>query len=172
MKILFKNITTYSENEYKKFLKFHTKKFGYYYTFTSIVTLILILFCVIISIKYKNFNLCILFIFAFVSYLIYSFFYPIKKIEKELNSDKISNSQTFTFVFYKYYFKIIGHKRNLNFPYFKLYKIFETKDFFYLYSNKNHSFALSKNGFKIGNSKNFSKFITKKCLFKFKKDNK
>ncbi len=163
MKILFKNITTYSEKNYKKFLKFHNKKFNSYYTFTTIITLILILYCIIVTIQYKNLKLFMLFFILLICYFIYSFFYPIKKIQKELKSDTICNSETFTFVFYKYYFKIIGNKQHIKFPYFKLYKVFETKDFFYLYSNKNHSFALNKNGFKIGNSKNFSKFIRTKC---------
>ena len=54
--------------------------------------------------------------------------------------------------------------------YFKLYKIFETTDFFYLYIDKEHAFLIDKNGFTFGSAEEFSKFIHKKCLFKYKNE--
>ena len=169
MKILFKNVTTYSSNQYKNFLKFHSKQFNSYYKFNLIIIFLLFLVCIILSIKYNHLQLLILFILATFFYLFNNYIYPLKKVEKEFNSDKISKSQSLTFIFYKYHFKIIGNNQHTNLPYFKLFKVFETGDSFYLYPNINCSFVLSKESFKIGNSAQFSKFIHRKCLFKFKK---
>ena len=55
---------------------------------------------------------------------------------------------------------------NLKFNYYKLYKVFETEHYFYLYINKNYSFVLSKDGFNIGSSKDFYKFIKRKIWYK------
>lgn len=52
--------------------------------------------------------------------------------------------------------------------YYKLYKIYETKTFFYLYIDNDHAFLINKSGFVRGLSDDFSKFINKKCLFKYK----
>ena len=51
----------------------------------------------------------------------------------------------------------------------KLHKVFETKEYFYLYVNEDTAFLVSKNGFKLGNSNDFSEFIKKKCLLKYSK---
>lgn len=71
----------------------------------------------------------------------------------------------FTFSFYNFYFTI-----NKNtFYYFKLYKVYETKDYFYLYIDDENAAMVSKNGFKVGTAEEFSKFIKKKCLLKYSK---
>ena len=54
--------------------------------------------------------------------------------------------------------------------YFKLHKVFETKDYFYLYLDEDTAFLVSKSGFKLGTPKDFSEFIKKKCIFKYSKE--
>ena len=53
--------------------------------------------------------------------------------------------------------------------YLNLRKVFETKDFFYLYLDKTHAFIINKKNFSIGTSLDFSRFIKKKCFLRFKK---
>ena len=60
-------------------------------------------------------------------------------------------------------------KINSKIIYWKLYKIFENEDYFYLYLDKTHAFLLSKQGFDIGTPEEFREFIKKKCIFKFRK---
>lgn len=71
-----------------------------------------------------------------------------------------------TYVFYDKYMQIINSSNNIKLNYYKLYKVFETKNYFYLYINKNYSFVLSKDGFSIGNPDDFYKFIKKKTWYK------
>ena len=46
----------------------------------------------------------------------------------------------------------------------RLFKVFETKDYFYLYIDDENAVLVSKNGFKLGTAEEFSEFIKKKCL--------
>ena len=52
----------------------------------------------------------------------------------------------------------------------ELYKVIETNDYFYLYFNEDYAALVSKNGFKLGDSKEFSKFIKKKCFLKYQRN--
>ena len=54
--------------------------------------------------------------------------------------------------------------------YFELYKIFETKEYFFLYVDETHSLIVSKEGFEIGTAREFSDFIRKKCLLKYNRE--
>ena len=46
--------------------------------------------------------------------------------------------------------------------------IYETNKFFYLYIDNERAFLVNKDGFIRGSSSDFSKFIQKRCLFKYK----
>ena len=84
---------------------------------------------------------------------------------KQKQNMKIWPSNVFlimTFNFYKFYFEI----DKTRVYYFKLHKVFETKDYFYLYLDEDTAFLVSKSGFKLGTPKDFSEFIKKKCIFK------
>ena len=55
--------------------------------------------------------------------------------------------------------------------YFRLYKVYETPKYFYLYLTKQYSFIIDKEGFTQGDAKEFSKFIKNKLLwFKYKNE--
>lgn len=166
MKILFKNKTRYTKKAYQKYIQFHQEKYGHKYTFTTIVTILLLAFCFITNIKYSNYPTSIIILIALIVFCVYRFFYPIKKIQKELKTDKFKNEKEFTFKFYEKYF-IISDKTNYDkIKYRQLYKVFKTKDFYYLYINKDHAFIINKNTFSIGNPDNFFTFIKRKTLFK------
>lgn len=95
--------------------------------------------------------------------------HPISEVSKDFKSDKIQKEEKFTFIFYENNLKIRAKLRTYIMKYSDLYKIFETPTFFYLYIDKTHSLLLNKDGFSIGSADEFSKFIGKKCWFKFKK---
>ena len=83
---------------------------------------------------------------------------------------KYHNEKVFNFIFYEDKIKIRDNQNYNVISYYKLYKIFETENFFYLYIDKTHSFVLNKHGFLIGNSNDFSTFIKKKCKLKYHKE--
>lgn len=169
MKVLFKNKTKYTKQLYSDFLKFHVKKFGFTTDLYTLTICLLILFCLIIQIKNHNYPLIFLFIVAFFAFIIYRIFHPISLVKKEVQSPKIAKETIFTFTFYDKYLKCSDLKTYYKISYFKLFKVYETNQFFYLYTDKTHSFLLDKSNFVIGNSEDFSTFIKKKCRFKYKK---
>ena len=86
------------------------------------------------------------------------------------NKKMINNKKEFSFFFYQKYIKIKCGRKFDRLRYFELYKIFETKEYFFLYTDENHSLILDKEGFEIGNPKEFSDFMKKKCPLKYKKE--
>ena len=48
---------------------------------------------------------------------------------------------------------------------------FNTKDYYYFYLDRKYAFLINKNGFTLGNEKDFSNFIKTKCLFRYKTEN-
>ena len=88
----------------------------------------------------------------------------IKERKKTLKSKK-----KFTFFFYEGFIKVKCGRKFERIRYFELYKIFKTDEYFFLYTDEDHSLILSKTGFEIGTSEEFEIFIKKKCPFKYKK---
>ena len=170
MKILFKNITTYSQHMYDDFLEFHKNHFSFRYNLFSVVISMLFLFLIMLYVKNHYYGLAIIFCACLTSFILYRYFHPIEEVRKEYNSDKFTKFQSFTFLFYDKSFKIYTKKEYSIIRYSELYKVFETDKFFYLYLDNRHSFILDKSGFKKGSSKAFTNFIKKKCPFKFRND--
>jgi Ca2+/Na+ antiporter len=166
MKVLYKNTTKYTKEVYEKFLKFHQKKYGLKYKVVTLIVILLLIFCMGINFKYGNLLIGLLFLVGCIGFLIYRYYEPIKKITKERKSDKIKNEREFTFSFYEHYMKASGNKLNEKIKYWNLKKVFEDKDFFYLYLDEEHAFVLKKDGFSIGQYKDFLPFIKKKIIFK------
>jgi len=175
-KLLFKNSTQYSKKLYDEFTRFHNEKFSLSYDIFTIFILILLLYCLVMTIKNKIVFLAIIFALTLIGFATYRFFSPMFFYKKEVKKKSVTKEKVFKFYFYDNYFKI---RDNLNYDtihYFRLYKVFETKDFFYLYFNKKYSFIIDKNGFTQGTSEEFSKFIKNKMWIKYsmyeKKKNK
>ena len=163
MKPLFKNITIYNSKNYNQFIKFHGEKFNFSYNMYTLVLLALTLYCIILNIIEKNLLLFLLFFAIFALTILFRMYLPVKRYQKTKKKFAKSKQTSVTINFYKFYFKI---EQNV-FPYIKLYKVFETKDYFYLYIDEENAVLVSKNGFKIGTIKDFTEFIKKKCLFKY-----
>jgi len=166
MKKLFENTTTYSSDIYKEFVKFHNKKYNLQYHLYTLFVLCLIVFCMVSQFLYNNISLGILFIFIMILFLIWRVFHPYFFVKKEAKSDKVQKRLTNTYSLYDNYMEIKNNKNIVKLKYYKLYKLFETENNFYLYISKSHSFVLSKTGFSIGNADEFYRFLKKKMWYK------
>lgn len=166
MKILFKNITKYNAKNYNQFIKFHSEKFNFSYNMYNIIMTILLMYCIVLNIIQKNILLILLFFSLLIVLFLVRIYFPIKRYQKTKKLYSKNKEENFCFTFYNFYFSV----NKKAFPYFRLYRVFETKDYFYLYINEDNAILLNKNGFKIGTAKEFSEFIKKKCLFKYKKE--
>ena len=165
MKLLFKNITIYNSKNYNQFIKFHGDKFNFSYNAYTLVILILILYCIVLNIIQKSLFLALLFLFMFAFIVVFRIYLPGKRYQKTKKKFAENKQSKITIDFYKFHFKI---KQKI-YPYLKLYKIFETKDYFYLYLDEENAILVDKRGFKLGTSIEFADFIKKKCLFKYSK---
>ena len=171
-KLLFKNSTQYSKKLYDTFTKFHNEKFSLSYNFVTIFILVLLVYCLIMAITNRILFLSIVFLLALIVFTSYRLFGPMFFYKKQVNKKDITNEQIFKYYFYDKYFKI---RDDINFntiPYYKLYKVFETKNYYYLYYNKHYSFIVNKNGFTQGTQKEFTKFIKSKMWIKYSNCNK
>lgn len=168
MEILFKNKTKYTKEIYQKYLQFHQDKYGMTYKFYTIVTILLLSFCIICNIKYSNFGVTLALLLVLIIFCFYKFFCPTKKIKKELKTEKFENEKEFTFTFYDNFFVISDKKNSEKIKYWKLHRVYETEEFFYLYIDKNHAFLLDKSSFVKGNLSEFLKFLKKKIWYRTK----
>ncbi len=168
MKILFKNTTKYTKDTYSKFVKFHNKKYNFTYNLYTIIFSALFLFCIVFQVSKHSYNLAILFCVAITCFILWRFFRPISEVSKELNGETLKNEKEFLFKFYNDYFTISDNKTYSKMKYFELYKVYETTNFFYLYTDRTHAFLINKSNFSIGAPSSFSNFISKKLHFRFK----
>lgn len=166
MKPLFKNITKYNSKNYDQFIKFHGEKFNFSYNMYTIVMAVLLIYCVILNIIQKNIPFILLFLAMLILIFLFRMYFPMKRYQKTKNQYSKNKETSIFFTFYKFYFSV-GKK---TFPYSRLYRVFETKDYFYLYIDDENALLVSKNGFKMGTAKEFSEFIQKKCFLKYKKE--
>lgn len=169
MKILFKNTTKYSKKTYDEFLKFHNDRFGHMYTFITLLIAIGLFYLISMQVIYHNITVAIILCVLLTIFFLWRLLHPVSEISKEYKSDKIKNKKEFTFYFYEKNFKIRDNMNHEIMKYFKLYKIYETNDFFYLYSDKTHSYIIEKSGFTKGNPDEFSKFLKTKYWWKYKR---
>ena len=171
-KLFFKNSTKYSKKVYDEFTRFHNDKNSLTYDLFTLFILILLIYCLVMTIKNKIVFLAIIFSLTLLIFVGYRLFNPFFFYKKEVNKKAVSKEKTFKFYFYDKYFKI---RDNLDYDtiyYFRLHKVYETNNFFYLYFDKKYSFIVDKSGFSQGTAEEFSKFIKNKMLFKYSKCNK
>ena len=163
--ILFKNVTKYTTKNYDQFIEFHNKKYNFSNNFYTIIMTILLIYCIILNIKQKSIPLILLFVALLIGFLLWKIYFPMKRYQKTQKNLANFKETGFIFSFYDLYFLV--DKKPIY--YFKLYRVFETKDYFYLYINPDYAMLVSKKGFEIGTAEEFNKFIKKKCLFKYRK---
>ena len=167
MKILFKNTTEYSKENYNQFVKFHQDKFGTKTILKIGVIAICLLYIFMVNLFNKNWRL--IGILLIVGLVIYGLNKLRISVQTEDRKKTINNKKKFTFFFYNSYIKVKSGRKFDRIRYFELYKIFKTEDYFFLYTDEDHSLILSKDGFEIGTPEAFDLFIKKKCPLKYRK---
>lgn len=170
MKIRFKNKTKYTKNTHQKYLEFHRKQYRTSYLAYTLIMVFLFLFCVILQVQAHNMTLAILFCTILSCFILWRYLHPIAEVKKDYNSDMIQKEKVYIFTFYdkKLEVREIGKTTISSISYYKFHKVYETKDFFYLYLDRRHSLLLKKDSFVKGSPEDFSNFIAKKCLFKYR----
>ena len=166
MKVLFKNTTKYDKENCDNFINFHINKYGKKELIKYILMFLGFVYILIFNIIYKNWY----FLLALILIEILMHFTGKKKKVKKIKERK--KIKEYTFFFYKRYIKIKYRKEYDRILYFNIKKIFETDKNFFLYTDDTHSLILDKEGFVIGNEKEFSEFIKKKCPFKYSNQTK
>lgn len=167
MKVLFKNHTQYTHQVYQDFLNFHTKKYHFRYQLYTFVICLAFLFCLTFQVYYHYYSVALLFALGLTGFLLWRIFHPVQEVKKEMESEKIQNEEKFTFCFYEKQVEVSNDKEYSKVSYRKMKHVFETPDYFYLYLDRTHSFLLTKSGFCVGSSENFSAFIHRKCFFRY-----
>ena len=89
-------------------------------------------------------------------------------INKEKNSKMLMQEFTNTYVFYKHYFITENPDGQAQTYYFKINKVIETKEYFYIYLSKEYAFIVDKEGFEKCSWQEFKKFIQNKVKLKYK----
>lgn len=169
MNPLFINVTEYSKKKFNELLEFHKNKFGIKIIITTLIMMIFWLYIIIQNIIYKNWKILIYITILIIVFYIAKMIFNLR-IKK--NNNRTKSRTNYEYTFYNLFFRIkLGKKRETCF-YFKIYKVFETEDEFYLYLDKEHSLIISKDGFTLGTSEEFSKFIRRKCILKYKNETK
>ena len=170
MKPKFKNITEANELIYNQFLEFHNKKYGKKETTCAIFMFLVILYIIIFNIIYNKLKFIVIIIsIVLITLYINKIYHKAKVAEKELKSSKVKNKEKIIYKFYDNCFIVTKNKEKQKMRYSKLYKIHQDNFNFYFYIDKTHAFLINKKGFIEGNLKDFKKFISKKCRFKYKK---
>lgn len=166
--MLFKNNTKYSKKNYNRFIQFHNNKFGLKYDIYTFIVLILLIYCLIVAIRSKLILLSIVFFIAIGVFVGYRLFQPLFSYKKQTKSKTISKENEIKFYFYEKSFKIRENAKTEILKYWRIHKVYETNEFFYLYLTKKHAILVDKTGFTLGSSEQFSKFIKNKMKFKYK----
>lgn len=161
MKVLFKNTTKYDKENCNNFIMFHNNKYGTKELLKAILAAICILYMLIFNIMNRNWYLILILIA--IGILVY--FINTKKEEKKKKEKK--KIKEFTFYFYERYIKIKYKRQFERMTYFEIKKVFETKENFFLYVDEKKSLILDKEGFEIGDIKEFSQFIRRKCPLRY-----
>lgn len=149
LKILFKNKTKYTKQAYKEFVEIHNKTHNFTYTLYTVIVIALLLICLVLQVNNHTYSLAITFCLIITCFILWRFFHPVSVVSKQFNSSTIQTEKEFTFNFYNKYFKIIDDNQFEIFKYYKIYKVYETDNFFYLYTNRTHSFLINKNNFLV-----------------------
>ena len=122
----------------------------------------------IFAFKEGEIVLGIVLLIGLLVYLWYKIIRSAQLVEKDKKSNKVSGNFVNKYIFYKNYFKVENPDGKAQIFYFKLYRVVETKSYFYIYISRQCAFIVSKLGFTKGKTEDFSKFIRKKVFTKYK----
>lgn len=169
MEKLFENRTTYTQETYVEFLKFHNKTYNLSYMLYTVFWVFLLLLSIYLSFAGNMRIQGVLLTIVLIGFVFYRIYRPKMIVDKEMKSEKITDNNTNTFNFYDKNLIVENNNGSFTYKYMLLRKVFETKDFFYLYVTKEDAFLVAKDSFTVGTQEEFSSFIKKKCAMKYRK---
>ncbi len=169
MKKLFENKTTYTQDTYIEFLKFHNRTYNFSYMLYTVSWSALLLLCIFLSFSSQNRLQGVILTIILICFILYRIFRPQFIVNKELNSGKVSDNNTNTFSFFDKHFVIENINGSFTYRYIMLRRVFETANYFYLYVTKENAFLIAKDSFSLGKSEDFAKFIKDKCMIRYRK---
>ena len=168
MEELFENKTKYTEDNYNTFLKYYEKEYGTSDRLFFVYNIIFFGFCMIFAFKSSETGLGIGILVGLLIYLGFKFIRPARKTEKIKQGPMLSGKFVNTYKFYKRYFMVENSEGKAQILYIRLYRVVETRDYYYIYISREAAFLVSKQGFTKGNDKEFSEFIRKKTFTKYR----
>ena len=169
MEKLFENKTRLSMKEYNIFIESYKKEFSISDCWYIIFYIVFFGLCMILALRKGEIILGIILFAGLCIYLWFKIMRPNKLVKKTKKSQKVSGNFVNKYEFYKNYFKVENPEGKTQILYFKLYRVVETKLYFYIYISRQYAFIVSKLGFTEGNPDNFSEFIKKKVHMRYKK---
>ena len=171
MELKFKNITKCSKEMYNEFLTFHNKKFAMKERLQLLFILFVIAYMIVFNIKFGNFKyLALISIILLICFFAYKVYRRETAPKREMKSSKIVNKDEIVYEFYNLYVNVSRNGNNGRLWYNKIYKIYQDNDNFYFYLDDTHALIMKKNTFVKGNLKDFKEFISKRCIFKYRKN--
>ena len=168
MEELFENKTKYTDKDYNTFLESYKQEYAGSERAYLLYNLIFFGFCAFFAFKTNEIVLGIAIVVGLLVYLWFKLIRPARNVEKTKKGPKLNGKFTNTYKFNKRFFKVENPDGNAQIVYFKLYRVVETKEYFYLYISRDYAFIVSKLGFTKGTSQEFSEFIKKKVFTKYK----
>lgn len=172
---LYQNDTTYTEDSFIQYNKFHMigrKKTDIIYLVVLIIASIyLIIVGEVKAIGIAGLGIAVAFILLY-------FLLPKLTIRRLSKTDQTILNSKNHFSFYTNELIISNEVGSSKFPYDKLYRVYETEDFMYLYINDRQAFLVNKAGFDGDVTEEVSHFLKEKMgrkyivRFKNRKDGK
>lgn len=166
--LLFENKTRYTKQEYEKFLKSYREEYQFKNNLFTGVMVVFWIFCMIFAFKTNDILLGIAIIIGLIIFAVYKILRSAKNVQKAEENEKLSGNFFSTYKFYNNYLNVENAEGKAKLYYYKLYSIVETKTNYYIYVSRNSAYIVSKMSFTKGNDKDFSKFIKRKLLIKYK----
>ena len=167
-KVLFENKTKYTEDLYNIFLKEYKKEYassenlftGFNFFFFGI--------CMFFAFKENELILAFAILIGLIIYFWYKFIRPATREIKTRKNPMLKDNFINTYKFYERYFDVENPKGKARTYYLKVYRITETQDYYYIYISREYAFIVSKTEFTEGNNIEFTTFIKKKLLGKYR----
>ena len=135
----------------EKYLRFNMFK-GRFYKISPYIYGVLVAIFIFVAIMYQialGFQLfmtaaAVILTVAYAVQIIYFYAYPVMKMKKREYDTDNEIIYSFTDDGFDFYTAKAGEDKKAHFPYSKLFKIYETKEFFYMYLNKTGAFIVDK----------------------------
>lgn len=163
----FANVTQYSEKTIQKFVTFQC---FFRNPVTPVVFFLLGIATILAGIFFdSSFLFRVIILACGVFMIVWPFLLP-RRTKRELKrAYKGYRSQTALYYFRDEDFRITELQSPTLYPYFQIMEMYETKDYFYIYLNREQHYYVKKDSFKLGNSEDFSAFMKERLGNRYKK---